>query len=55
MYRTAAGLNKKVIIMTRACFNKLCIVSRKARSVHVADVETSKEQNWKFIVVMSVV
>ena len=31
-----AGLNKKVIIMTRACFNKLCIVSRKPRSVQVA-------------------
>ena len=31
-----SGLNKKVIIMTRQCFNKLCIVSRKPRSQQVA-------------------
>jgi hypothetical protein len=30
------GHNKKIIIMTRACFNKLCILSRKPRSVQVA-------------------
>ena len=30
------GLNKKVIIMTRPCFNKLCVLSRKPRSVQVA-------------------
>ena len=30
------GHNKKVIIMTRQCFNKLCIVSRKPRSQQVA-------------------
>lgn len=30
------GLNKKVIIMTRPCFMKLCILSRKPRSVEVA-------------------
>jgi chromosome segregation ATPase len=31
-----SGLNKKVIIMTRQCFNKLCILSRKPRSQQVA-------------------
>lgn len=30
-----AGLNKKIIIMTRVCFNILCIVSRKPRSEQV--------------------
>jgi hypothetical protein len=30
-----SGLNKKIIIMTRVCFNTLCIVSRKPRSEQV--------------------
>ena len=30
------GDNKKLIIMTRACFNKLCFLSRKPKSVQLA-------------------